>query len=146
MGVVQVLISLSVGFILVQLYGLFTNYRNARRTGLKVLIAPVYQYGVFWHLTQSLCVSFIRKLPEPLNDWCRTVHTAWLFQDGDRMIRKYGAAFIVVSPSRNMLVTSDPQAINTVLAKRKDFIKPKIYGMVTTIEPRCQLLTYLQRR
>jgi len=130
MIIAQLLLSLLIAFLLHQLYNLYINYQNARKTGLKIIIAPVYYYGAFWQLTQPVFTPLLRHLPEFLNAWYRTVDTSWTVEDGGRMIRKYGEAFMVVSPSYNILMTADPEAIHTVLVKRKDFIKPKVYGMM----------------
>ncbi|KAL8671751.1 MAG: hypothetical protein Q9168_003746 [Polycauliona sp. 1 TL-2023] len=50
----------------------------------------------------------------------------WAFQDKHKLHDKLGPIFIVVTPAANEVTIADPEAAHTVLARRKDYIKPAV--------------------
>lgn len=53
--------------------------------------------------------------------------TTWSWNSDDWNHKQLGSSVILVCAARNILVTADPETIRDVLARRKDFIKPRIY-------------------
>ncbi|KAF2195625.1 cytochrome P450 [Zopfia rhizophila CBS 207.26] len=127
MDSVSLIILAITSFFIRQLYKLYQNYQDARKTGLPVILAPVDPYSFFWQISGNLSVPIVKKLPECLTLWCRVSDLSWSWAHGDRIHRKLGTSFMLASPGRNLLITSDPEVINTVLQNRKAFIKPDIY-------------------
>lgn len=106
-----------------QIRRLHTNYNLAKRTGLHIFIAPVDPYGIIWQAGSRLLKPLLRHL-----QWCRIIDLSWTWEDDCTWHEKYGENFIVVTPAVNIIYTSDKIAIEEVLANRKVFVKPRIYG------------------
>ncbi|KAF1979688.1 cytochrome P450 [Bimuria novae-zelandiae CBS 107.79] len=105
-----------------QLSHLYTNYTLARQTGLRIIIVPFYPFGTPWLIIAPLCAPLFQHF-----EWCRILNATWAWQDGARQHERYGENFIVVSPAKNVIYTSDKVAIEEVLKERKVWLKPKLY-------------------
>ncbi|KAL5378613.1 hypothetical protein DPSP01_009024 [Paraphaeosphaeria sporulosa] len=101
---------------------IYINYQLAKPTGLHIIIVPLDPYGIVWQAGSRLFTPILQHF-----DWCRILDLSWTWEDGSIRHEKYGDNFIVVSPAMNVLYTSDKFAIEEVLAKRKIFVKPKLY-------------------
>ncbi|KAJ4303635.1 hypothetical protein N0V90_002536 [Kalmusia sp. IMI 367209] len=108
--------------VLVPVKRLYTNYRLAKQTGLPIFIVPFNPYSIFWRIGSKLCAPLLQHV-----EWCRLLDTTFTWEDDANQHAKYGETFIVVSPGLNIIYTCDKVAIDEVLAKRKIFIKPKLY-------------------
>ncbi|KAF2108753.1 cytochrome P450 [Lophiotrema nucula] len=106
---------------------LHTNYKLARSTHLNVVISPLDPYGMIWQLTQPLLNSYMRLLPERLSLWFKVMDMGWSWELDDYVHRKLGSSFVVVSAERNVIYTCDKEAVQWVLGRRKDFLKPDVY-------------------
>lgn len=127
MSSVANLLSLTILFcvivpILRQLQCLHHNYQAAKRTGLHVVVVPVDPYGTFWQISSQLCAPLIKNF-----EWCRILSATWTWEDGSKRHDKYGETFIVASPARNIVFTSDKVAVEEALKKIKSWVKPKLY-------------------
>ncbi|KAL5402896.1 hypothetical protein PMIN03_010316, partial [Paraphaeosphaeria minitans] len=95
----------------------------AKQTGLHIFIVPLDPYGITWQAGSRLFTLILQYF-----NWCRALDLSWTWEDGFTRHEKYGDNYIVVSPAVNILYTSDKFAIEEVRAKRKMFVKPKLYG------------------
>lgn len=102
--------------------GIYRNYLLVRPLGLPILFAPVDPYGTAWQIICRTC-PFLKRFR-----WARVIQETWSWQVDDRDHRALGESFVVVSPVRNLIYTSDKVAINWVLTKRREFFKPDVYG------------------
>jgi hypothetical protein len=114
-----------------QIQRLYINYRLAKQTGLYIFIAPVDPYGIIWQAGSRLFTPILKHF-----EWCRVLDLSWTWEDDCTRHEKYGDSFIVVSPAMNIIYTSDRYAVEEVLAKRKVFVKPKLYGESTCLQAR----------
>lgn len=101
------------------LYSLLRNHYYARKTGLRLIISPLTPYTLQWQLAAALFGPVLRRFR-----WFRAIDWTCAWKDDDKLHRELGECFIVVSPGRNVLCTSDPRTIEHVLRKWRDFVKP----------------------
>ena len=120
MIIVTILCLLLVHFFVTNpIYQLSRNYLSARKSGLRIIISPITPYTLQWQLAASLCGSYLQRY-----GWFRAIDWTCCWQDNDMFHKKLGLCFIVVAPGHNVLCTSDPKAIEHVLKKWREFVKP----------------------
>lgn len=118
------------------------NYQLARSTGLHIFIVPLDPYGMVWQAGSRFFTPILQHF-----EWCRVLDLSWTWEDDFTRHEKYGDSFIVVSPAMNIIYTSDELAVEEVLAKRKIFVKPKLYGGLPSVGyVVSRVLKSLQRR
>ena len=110
---------------------IYRNYLVARSFGLPIVISPVSPLNPFWILLWRgfPAILSLKHLPYGLGTWARCTSMGWAFQDKHRIHDKLGPLFVLVTPAGNEVTVADPEAAHTVLARRKDYIKPAVmYG------------------
>ncbi len=111
---------------------IISNYVAARKIGLPVIISPVSPLNPLWILTYRAFpyVLKLRRLPFGLGQWARCTFLGWNFNEKYALHDELGPVFVIVTPGGNEVTVADPQAADSVLAHRKEFIKPAaMYGM-----------------
>jgi hypothetical protein len=104
-------------------YKLYTNYQQARRTQLRILISPFDPIGV----TFLILSAYLGPLLSTMR-WARVINPTWSWQDNFKNHEKLGSSFIVVTPEKNVLYSADAGVVEQVLGKRKVWVKPAVYG------------------
>lgn len=110
---------------------IISNYIAARKTGLPLVISPVYSLNPFWIITYRVfpVVLLLKYLPFGLGTWARCTCIGWQFDEKHALHDELGPVFLIVTPGGNEVVVADAQVAHTVLSQRKEFIKPPImYG------------------
>ena len=110
---------------------IISNYIAARKIGLPLVISPVYPLNPFWIITYKVfpAILLLRYLPFGLGAWARCTYIGWQFDEKHALHDELGPVFVIVTPGGNEVTVADTQMAHTVLARRKDFIKPAImYG------------------
>lgn len=123
-------------YIYSRLSSLRRNLRDAKSSGLPYVISPVYGYDRKWLALEPLLTPFIRRLPKfLLEPWIKVVGGDWSWEFRFAPFAEHGSTFIVVSPTRNILMTAEPDVITQITSRRSDFPKPvalydllEIYG------------------
>ncbi|KAF2478257.1 cytochrome P450 [Lindgomyces ingoldianus] len=128
MAFIQILILAAVLFWFAQLRKLSVNYRNARKTGLRVICAPLDPYSLSFQVLTGLFRPVIMQLPDFLTLGIKVMDFEWSWKAGDTVHKELGLNFIIATPSGNVLVTADPVALAYMLQRRKEFIKPDLYS------------------
>ena len=108
---------------------LFRNYRIARTINLPIVISPTGTINPFWLLTYKLVPSvlpFLQSLPFNLGTWSKYAFVGWQYPDKHAVHDRLGPAFVLCTPGINEVIVADPAAVNNLLSRRKDFIKPPI--------------------
>ncbi|MCJ1388203.1 hypothetical protein MMC18_001048 [Xylographa bjoerkii] len=126
MALVLVLASVWVSWLTWTALNLWKNYQSARHSGLRIIISPVSPLNPFWIIFQKGIGPLVRSLPLGLGRSARYNYIGWQFVDKYAVHQELGDAFMLVTPSANELVLADPDAINAVQTRRKDFIKPAL--------------------
>ncbi|KAE8441593.1 hypothetical protein EG329_004642 [Mollisiaceae sp. DMI_Dod_QoI] len=109
------------------------NYSTARKIGLPVLVTPISFLHPLWLLSHRRLGPFLKALPFGLGKFVDHTGFSWFFPDRYRSHADLGPAFIIVSPSQVQVILADPDAIDDILAKRKDFTKDSKMGRALNI-------------
>ena len=100
-------------------YHLIRNYHSARKTRLRLILSPLTPYTLQWQLTTALFGRALLRFR-----WFRAIDWTCAWQDDDSLHRELGECFLVVSPGRNVLCSSDVKTSEYVLRKWREFAKP----------------------
>ena len=132
MGFLGVVTTFLIGLPLWTLVALARNYIIARKIGLPMLITPLDPMNPIWALTEKRFSPLLKylssHLPYPLCslfDWVHYSNLGWFYDSKYTLHARFGSAFIIVSPQSNWVIYADAAAAESVLARRKDFIKPR---------------------
>ncbi len=107
------------------------NYSTARKTGFPIVISPVSPLNPLWILTSRTfpVVLKLKCLPFGFGTWARCTYMGWSFDDKHALHDELGSILTIVTPGGNEVTVADPEAAQTILTRRKDFIKPAVmYG------------------
>jgi cytochrome P450 len=111
------------------IYGLLKNYWKARKIGLPIVITPVSLLGPVWALIWALAGGLIEpmllSLPFGMGNWVTYSGHTWFFNHGYDLHKKYGPAFVIVTPTEIEVVIADPETAADLNNRRKEFIKDK---------------------
>lgn len=101
------------------------NLRDARKTGLPILIRPILHTNVFWIVFVATFQPQLKRwLPKPIWDYFSVIVTGWEFHEKWKIFERVGAtSFIIVTPGGNEIWTADPAMASQVLLRRKDFLQ-----------------------
>lgn len=102
---------------------LVSNYRQARRIGLPILITPVDVMNPVWVLTQQWLVPLLKRLPFGLGYFANYSYLSWAFADKYSLHDRLGDAFVIVGPATNQVIVANAEAVEDIASRRKDFQK-----------------------
>lgn len=119
----SVIVAISVLWAIWYLQALAANHLKARRTGFPIYISPVNQDNLLWLIfSVPLRPLFSRFLPAFAFDRIKVAIYGWEYILRNSVQEKLGATFLLVTPGRNELWTTDPEIAQIVLQRRKDFV------------------------
>ena len=118
-------------------YNLFRNYLQARKIGLPMVLILLDPFSpLAWTLGPLLFPIFSALPIQRIRDWATFAQIHWPFGDQGGAHKRFGPAFLLVSPSSINLVINDPGAVEDVLRQINKFLKPKqIYENIETYGP-----------
>lgn len=111
-------------FVLYNGYHLLRNYIEASRLGLKLIVVPVSPDNPVWIAIQTGFGSILDLLPLDAFSFTKYCHLGWEFRDRYRTHLRLGDAWVLVTPARNWLYVADASAVNEILSRSKDFLRP----------------------
>lgn len=120
--------SISLAFLLSQCFSLYRSYQNARTLGLPIVISPVDPRNILWQLVRPRIQPLLRLLPNNLIQFAIISNPTWSFRDKAAVHQRLGPALVLVCPGINHIWVADPDAVTTILTKRKEFPKPNLYS------------------
>lgn len=101
------------------------QYRNlARKIGLPYVLSPVGEHDFTWMVLQKLLAPIFERLPLGLGGFVRFTKRGWNFKDKFKAHQDIGKAFTVVAPSGLAIHVGDAAAANSIVSRRKDYLKP----------------------
>ncbi|KAK1978869.1 cytochrome P450 [Colletotrichum cereale] len=100
---------------------LLRNYQAAKNLGIPILVSPVSWQNPLWMLFGETIGRHLQRLP--FCQWALYSRFGWQMQDKYRMHSELGPALVIVSPSNNEIVISDPAAALQILHKWRHFPK-----------------------
>ena len=106
-----------------------------------MVISPVDPDTPIWLVLSSMFQPQLEAhLPGFAYDWIKLTIFGWEFRERwSSTIEKLGKSFIIVTPGRNAIWTADPQAMNDVLLRRKDFLQLELASSMFVLH----LVSYL---
>ena len=108
---------------------LLRNYRLVRSIDLPIVISPTATLNPLWIIAYKLIpwtIPALKLLPTSIGKWVDHTYMGWQFDDKHAVHDKLGPAFVLCTPSINEVIIADPLTADTILHKRKDFVKPAI--------------------
>ena len=110
------------------LYNLYQGYRNAKRVGLPIFLTPFGKFNPLWQIIgPPLLFPLLQKSPfQFMRDWAMFGDFGYSVQNRGEVHKRWGSAFLVVSPGSTTLVTDDPKAVEDVLRRTNAFVKPRV--------------------
>ena len=111
-------------WVLYVLVSFLLNLRQAKSMNLPLVASPIYPFHPVWVITQKYILPLLRCLPFHLGTWTRFNYRGWQYVDKYKLHRELGDAYIMLSPGTNAVFLANPEAVDDVLSRRKDFIKP----------------------
>lgn len=120
----MVLPALLLGWTLYVLYGLKTNYDDARRTGLPVIVLPVDSANPLWMVIDRKVAQFVRRIPFCSGNFTRFNWRGWEILDRYKAHQQLGDALLFVTPGKIYLQLCDAEAVSEIFQRRTDFPRP----------------------
>ena len=102
---------------------IYSNYRQACRIGLPVIITPINGLNPVWVLTQQWSVPLLKRVPFGLCNFVNYTALGWPFADKYSLHDRLGDAFVIVGPAENYVIVANAEAVEEILSRRKDFQK-----------------------
>jgi hypothetical protein len=99
-----VILTLSLIFLISKSYSFASNYVAAVRTGYPVYISPVLSKSILWMVLGPVFQPQFKKwFPEWFYERLDISIHGWEFRQKDKMHKKLGKVFVVVSPDENVV-------------------------------------------
>ena len=112
-------------------YGLIRNYITARRYNLPLIILPASFEDPIWGLLRPL-FGWVEHLPFGMGDWYHYTDVGWPMTDGIKTISRLGESFVLVTPTRNQVITSFPPAADVMFKDLKNWVIPDPFSQFFT--------------
>ncbi|KAF3765290.1 cytochrome P450 [Cryphonectria parasitica EP155] len=114
---------LILGTVLHSGFCLFQNYWAARKIGVPVRIILIDHVNPLWLVCDRAVLSVVRRLPFGLgnNSFTRYNYRGWEVPDRYYTHRELGDAYILVSPKNVWLYVADPDTVQDIWRRDKDF-------------------------
>jgi len=101
---------------------LLRNYYAARKLGLPIFFSPVSWLDGWWPLLAPVLQPF-KFLPGC--SWIGYSSFGWMIEDRYKTHNRLGPAFVLVTPHKNDIFLSDPEACMEILATWRVWTKPQ---------------------
>lgn len=130
MGIIIAVAVIGIGtYTLWNVVALISNIQSARRSGLPVIVQPMYLMSLPYLMTMAFHRPIIERLPFGLSRWkyLHFFYMDWAFHTQDAQFEEYGDLFIIATPGGNVLCVGDAEVSHEVLMRRHDFPKNMIF-------------------
>ena len=127
MAVALVLLSSAAAYLLWTLVCLEANVRKARAIGVPVVRIPFGVNNYAWVIFQPFVWQLLAWLPVAWSsypDFVRYSHRNWHFLEKSHPTASLGPAWALVSPEGISLHFADPDVIDAIFTRWRDFVRP----------------------
>lgn len=124
---IHVLSGTVLGYVIWTRFRLESNVQKARCMKVPILRIPIDPNSILWVIVQPLVWKLLGLLPIPWSsypDFVRFSHRNWHFLEKSSPGRRFGAVWALISPGGIHLHFSDPDAIQEILSRWRDFVRP----------------------
>ena len=117
--------------VLFRSYNLLKNYIAARRLNLPLIVLPTSFEDPLWMLVRPL-FRWVQHLPSGLGNWYLYTDFGWPMEDGVNTVSRLGETFVLVTPTRNEIITAYPPVADVIYKDIKNWIMPSAFSQVFT--------------
>jgi hypothetical protein len=117
----------ALSYILWTLFHLETNARKARALKIPIVRIPFDVNNNLWVILQPIIWKLLSLLPIPWTSYpnfIRFSHRNWHFLEKSSPRASFGEVWALVSPGGVHLHLADPEAIQEVFSRWRDFVRP----------------------
>ena len=100
---------------------IYSNYTQACRIGLPIVITPINVLNPVWMLTQQWFVPLLKCVPFGLCNFVNYTALGWPFADKYSLHDRLGDAFVIVGPAENCVVFASAETVEDIASWRKEF-------------------------
>lgn len=103
------------------------NVRKARALRVPIVRTPFGGNNYLWVILQPFLWAILDLLPIPwasYPDFVRFSHRNWQFLEKSHPTESFGSVWVLVSPAGTSLHFSDPDTIEEIYSRWRDFIRP----------------------
>jgi hypothetical protein len=122
--ILQILAGLVVTYTLWSIICMERNHRRARPMGIPLIRVPVDPMNIVWLVLEPPLFRVLDRLPFNYGSFGRYSRRGWHFHDKAYSHLDHGPAWAIVTPCEVYVHVCDPDAINSVFARRADFMRP----------------------
>ena len=123
----MVLSTVTALYVLSSVWTLVKHFLAARNSGFPSYLSPANPANPLWMILQVLIRPFFRKLlPAAAFERIDIAIHGWEFRRRHSTHAKYGATFMYATPGTVELWVADEEIANAILARRNDFVMPRI--------------------
>lgn len=98
--------------------------RASGLVGIPMVISPLSNANPLWKALSPWLMPMLKRLRPVLGNWTRHGYNGWTFEDKYRMHSELGDVFIHIGPCGISVILADPQVVQDVVGRRRDFPKP----------------------
>lgn len=103
------------------------NVRKARQLDVPYIRLPIDSNNVLWTISQPYVWNMLDRLPFPwfsYPDFVRYSRRGWHYVDRSDTHVRLGPVWALVTPVAIYMHFADPNAINEIFTRRRDFVRP----------------------
>jgi cytochrome P450 len=102
---------------------IYSNYKQACRIGLPIIVTPINILNPVWMLVQRWFAPLLKRVPFGLCDFVHYSILGWNFADKYSLHDRLGDAFVIVGPAESQVIVANAEAVEDIASRRKDFQK-----------------------
>ncbi|MCJ1463788.1 hypothetical protein MMC07_002397 [Pseudocyphellaria aurata] len=92
--------------------------------GIPIIVSPLSNANPLWKALKPWMVPLFRIFRPVLGNWTRYSYNGWTFEDKYKIHSELGDVFTCISPNGLSMFLADPEVVQDVVGRRRDFIKP----------------------
>jgi len=132
--ILNVIVTLGLGYLLWSLLAMENNYRRASKMGIPLVRLPVDPMNLPWLILEPYLWRVLNRLPFNWGTFGHYSRRGWHFRDKAQSHLKYGQVWALVTPCDIYIYCADPDAVHDIFTRRSDFLCPsKMYSKIFLI-------------
>lgn len=92
--------------------------------GFPIIISPLSNANPLWKALKQWLVPIFKTFRPVLGNWTRYSYAGWTFDDKYKMHSELGDVFTCISPDGVNMFVADPEVVQDIVGRRRDFPKP----------------------
>lgn len=92
--------------------------------GIPIIVSPLSNANPLWKALKPWMMPLFKKFRPVLGEWTRYSYNGWTFEDKYELHSELGDVFTCVSPNGLSMFLADPEVVQDIVGRRRDFPKP----------------------